>query len=161
MMRGVPVTDRDFRAGGCHTSCIVGVVCSVASTFESRDQIFRGTVAIEKLNAFEHHAIEAIAGHDPERDSLLAQLVLAELISRDYTGVGLYVHISVPATAPRLDLARWKIEHMPAGYAEHPLLDAGAGLIVWLENGLISCLECYTYEGDWPSDESLFRVTTE
>ncbi len=118
-------------------------------------------MAIEKLSTFELQAIRAIAGTDPERDCLLAQLGKAELISRDYTGVGLYVHISVPATSPKMDLGRWKIEDVPQGYAQHPMLPAGAGLIVWLENGLISCLECYTYEGNWPDDESLFRVTTD
>ena len=115
---------------------------------------------LEKLSAFEYQAIDTLVRSDPEREVLLAQLALAEVSSRDYTGVGVYVDISIPPTAPKIDLARWKIEDMLIGHAEHPALTAGAGLILWLKNGLITCLEAYTYEGDWPNDEALFRVVS-
>jgi hypothetical protein len=118
-------------------------------------------MTIEKIRAFEYQAIAALAGIDPEREILLAQLAVAEAVSRDYTGVGLYVDISVPATAPKVDSTRWMIQDMLRGHAEHPALAAGAGMIVWLRDGVIRCLECYTYEGDWPDDESLFRVMIE
>lgn len=113
------------------------------------------------LSSFEYHAIRTIAVNDPERDCLLAQLACAEVISRDYTGVGVYVNISIPETAPKLALTRWKIEDMPMGHAKHPLLPDGAGWIVWLKNGLISCLECYTFDGAWPDDDALFRIQVE
>lgn len=115
---------------------------------------------MERLSAFEYQAVDTLVRSDPEREVLLAQLAVAKVSSRDYTGVGVYVDISIPSTAPKVDLARWKIEDMLIGHADHPTLTAGAGLILWLQNGLITCLEAYTYEGDWPDDETLFRVVS-
>ena len=41
----------------------------------------------------------------------------------------------------------------------HPALPAGAGAMLWLADGRADTLECYTFEGDWPSDESQFSVS--
>src|SRR5690242_3332989 len=108
---------------------------------------------MEKLSNFERRAIEVIAASDSQRDIILAQLEQTEAASRDYTGVGLYTKLSLPAGLPKLDETRWKIEDMPKGHAEHPDLPVGAGLILWLKGGYISCLESYTNEGSWPQDE--------
>ncbi len=114
---------------------------------------------MEELSGYEHEAIATIALSDAQRDIVLAQLAKATCISRDYTGVGLYTELYVDPSAPKLDEARWKIEDMPKGHAYHPDLPTGAGLILWVKYGYISCLESYTYEGGWPQDESLFRLT--
>ena len=115
---------------------------------------------MEELSTYEYKAIAAIAASDSQRDVMLAQLATAKCISRDYTGVGLYTELHVDPSCPKLDVARWKIEDMPMGDAEHPDLPAGVGLILWIKDGYISCLESYTYEGSWPADESLFRLST-
>ena len=113
---------------------------------------------MEQLSNYEQEAVATIALSDPQRDIILAQLAKASCASRNYTGVGLYTDLSVAPGAPKLDEARWKIENMPKGDAEHPDLVAGAGLILWVKDGYISCLESYSYEGSWPQDESLFRL---
>jgi hypothetical protein len=123
-------------------------------------QSFAKEGTVEKLSGFEYRAVDTLVRSDPEREVFLAQLAMAEVSSRDYTGVGVYVDISIPSTAPKVGLARWKIEDMLIGHADHPALTAGAGLIVWLRNGLITCLEAYTYDEGWPTDEALFRVTS-
>lgn len=115
---------------------------------------------MEELSGYERKAIATIALSDSQRDIVLAQLAKAACVSRDYTGVGLYTELHVDPSAPKLDEARWKIEDMPKGHAEHPDLPAGIGLILWVKDGYISCLESYTYEGSWPQDESLFRLAT-
>ena len=115
---------------------------------------------MEELSAYERKAIEAIAASDRQREVILAQLAKAQCASRDYTGVGLYTELAVDPSAPLLDEARWKIEDMPTGDAEHPQVPDGVGLILWVKDGYISCLESYTYEGSWPEDESLFRLAT-
>lgn len=112
-----------------------------------------------QLSLYEQEAIKTIAFNCPQAAILLAQLALADCVSRDYTGVGIYTHIVLDPAAPRLDRERWKIEDMLKAYAQHPELAAGAGLILWLEDGYISCLESYTYDGDWPSDVSLFKIS--
>ena len=115
---------------------------------------------MEELSAYERRAIEAIASSDLQGDVILAQLAATKCASRDYTGVGLYTELVVEPGAPLLDEARWKIEDMPKGHAEHPELPDGAGLILWAKDVYISCLESYTYDGSWPQDESLFRLVT-
>ena len=91
---------------------------------------------------------------------LVAQLAVAECVSREYTGVGVYVRLRVDPSAPKLNSVGWTVEHMPMGNAEHPALAAGVGLILWIQDGYISCLECYTYDGNWPDDESLLQFAT-
>jgi len=113
---------------------------------------------MEQLSEFERQAISVIARGDPQREILLAQLGAASCASRDYTGIGLYTKLLVAPDAPKLQEHRWKIEDMPKGHAIHPDLVAGAGLILWIKDGVITCLESYTYGGDWPQDESLFRL---
>jgi hypothetical protein len=115
---------------------------------------------MEQLSEFEREAIAALAVSDPQRDAILSQLSCATCASRDYTGVGRYTEIAVAADAPKLDEARSRAADAPSVFAEHPEVPAGVGLILWLENGYISCLESYTYEGSWPQDESLFRLAT-
>jgi len=109
------------------------------------------------LSQFERTFISALAQPDPQREILLAQLQVAAVVSRDYTGVGLYTELTVPQTAPRLDEARGGHEDMPQCSGEHPELPSGAGFILWLKDGYISCLESYTYDGSWPANENLFR----
>jgi hypothetical protein len=115
---------------------------------------------MEQLSNFEREAITSIALSDRQRQVVLAQLALTLCASRDYTGVGLYTKLRVDSAAPKLDENRWKIEDMPRGDAEHPDVPAGVGLILWIKDGYISCLESYTYEGGWPQDETLFRLAT-
>ncbi|MEA9554857.1 hypothetical protein VC273_02610 [Xanthomonas nasturtii] len=115
---------------------------------------------MEELSTFERQAIATIAIFDPQREIVLAQLAKTTCVSRDYTGVGLYTELQVDPTAPKFDDARWKIKDMPKGHTEHPELSSGAGLILWIKAGVISCLEAYIYEGRWPQDKSLFQLTT-
>ena len=111
-----------------------------------------------QLSTYEYEAIKTMAVNSSQPDILLAQLALADCVSRDYTGVGLSTNIVLDPAAPRLNGELWKIEDMPKAYVQHPELDAGAGVILWLKDGYMSCLESYTHGGDWPSDVSLFKI---
>ena len=115
---------------------------------------------MEKLSEFECQAIAALAADDPQQAAILAQLSAATCASRDYTGVGLYTELEVATSAPKLDEARFRAAEDSSVYATHPNVPAGIGLILWLKDGYISCLESYTYEGSWPQDESLIRLAT-
>jgi hypothetical protein len=115
---------------------------------------------MEALRKFEEEAIRAICASDAERDVFLSQLASAACQSRDYTGSGVYTKLAVDPSGPRLNEARWKIEDMPSGHAQHPDVPAGIGFILWVEAGYISCLESYTFDGWWPADESLISTAT-
>jgi hypothetical protein len=79
--------------------------------------------------------------------------------SRDYTGVGLYTKLSINPNAPRLARSGRYIEETPKVHLTHPALTSGAGVILWLSDGRLDTLECYTYDADWPEDEDCFTVT--
>lgn len=114
---------------------------------------------MDQLSPYELEAIRVVSSGTNQSEILLAQLAQAKCALRDYTGVGLYTKIIVDSAAPKLNLDYWKIEDFPKGYAEHPELSAGIGIILWLKDGYMTCLESYTYEGEWPKDEALFRFS--
>ena len=113
-----------------------------------------------ELSPYELEAIRTISLDTSYHEILLAQLAKARCGAREYTGVGLYTKILVDAAAPKLNIDLWKIEDLPKGYAEHPDLAAGVSIILWLKDGYMTCLESYSHEGDWPKNESLFRIAT-
>jgi hypothetical protein len=111
-----------------------------------------------ELSQFERVVLNALVRKDPESEALRAQLADATAVTRDYTGVGLYTKLSVLEGAPKLHASSRYIEEVPRIHLEHPLLPAGAGAILWIKDGLAHTLECYTYDGEWPEDESSFVV---
>ena len=112
-----------------------------------------------ELSEFEKMVLTALINDDPEKETIRAQLTKADVVERDYTGVGLYTKIQVSENAPLLCKSNRYIEEAPKTHLEHPQLEAGAGVILWFEEGKVSTLECYTYDGEWPQDESLFNIS--
>ena len=102
--------------------------------------------------------LEALVTGDPEEAALRDQVSKAVVTSRDYSGVGVFVNFAVPETAIRLGASHRLIEQTPRTYLEHPDVPAGAGVLLWFHDGWLATLECYTYDGAWPADESLFNV---
>jgi hypothetical protein len=110
------------------------------------------------LTSFEAQIVEVMIRDDPERDVLRAQLDRASIRNRDYSGVGVFSEFVVDADAPKLGTTSRYIQEAPKAHFTHPSLPAGGGAILWLRDGAIHTLECYTYEGSWPEDESLLVV---
>ena len=102
--------------------------------------------------------LKALIEDDNEKETLFLQLKDAKVKSRDYTGVGVFTEIIVPSGSPLLTKSNRYIEDVPKAHLNHPDLAAGAGVLLWFSNGQISTLELYTYDGDWPDNESLFEV---
>jgi len=112
-----------------------------------------------QLSDFEKLVLSTIIEGDAEQGILTEQLTSAIVEKRDYTGVGLYTKLVVDPSGPRLEQAGRYVEEIPKAHLTHPVLSAGAGAMLWLSDGRIDTLECYTYEGDWPGDESQFSVS--
>ena len=110
------------------------------------------------ITPFEARVLEALVAGDPEEAALRDQVSKAKVTSRDYSGLGLFVNFAVPETAIRLGTSNRLIEQTPRTDLEHPGVPAGAGALLWFEDGWLATLECYTYDGAWPADESLFIV---
>jgi hypothetical protein len=105
-----------------------------------------------------------LGGDDPVLVALRSQFASASIRSREMTGVGFYLYFSVPANTRKL---HEEFDVKPRFWfgdveASIDLLERGAGFVLWIEDGLLACLEGYTYDEEWPEhigDFSLRYVT--
>ena len=112
------------------------------------------------MKNFEFELLKSLVSDFGESDIYIAQANAAKVLKKDYTGVGVYIKYEIPDSLPISKRKGYSMEEYPKCYMEHPDLPAGAQAILWLKDGKISTLECYTLEGDWPNDESLFKIRT-
>lgn len=111
-----------------------------------------------EFTEFEQRVFEVLVTGDDEENIIREQLSKARVLKRDYTGVGLYTVVEVPDECTKLSKSNRYIEETPKAHLEHPNLKGGAGVLLWFKDGRISTLECYTYDGEWPNDETKFTV---
>ena len=112
-----------------------------------------------KLSQSEKRVADVPIQGDPDEQIIRSQLDRPTVRERNYTGVGLYTEIKVAENCQRLSKSNRYIEETPKAHLEHPELADGAGVLLWFKEGYVSTLECYTYEGDWPEDESQFTIS--
>jgi hypothetical protein len=111
-----------------------------------------------ELTALEKSVLEAaLASGEPAAEGFQAQAREARAIARTPSGVGFVTRLQVPRN---LFVAN---SHggasMPVVRGEHPDLPSGAEFVLQVKDGRLNSIEAFCYEGMWPSDESLFRVT--
>ena len=111
------------------------------------------------LSSLEIRVLSLIVENIPEFHELRRQVQVVRVSKRDYTGCGVYTDFELPKGTVQFEPHRWRIEDMPKIEGIHPDLPSGAGFILWFKNGFITCLEGYTYEGDWPTNEELFSLS--
>ena len=88
--------------------------------------------------------------------SVRAQLAHASVSDRESTGVGFFTNFIVPPDAP---VSRnLPDSHISGVYAEHPDVPCGVSFILFLRSGSVAWLEGVTFDGPWPSDDSLFQL---
>lgn len=110
------------------------------------------------LTELERTVLEtAIRGHSRGAE-LEAQLNAAIVVVRTPSGVGFVTKLQVPEGLALSEHA--EDNELPVVLAEHPALDSGAEFVFQVKAGRINCIEAYCYEGLWPADETLFRVST-
>ena len=114
-------------------------------------------MAVE-LGQLERDVMELLlAGDDPILNVLREQYRLAEVVKREETGAGFYVHFSVDPRATRLDTG--KSLHFGDVTAEVEGLNYGAGFVLHVRDGAIECLEGYSYDEPWPAAVAHCRVS--
>jgi hypothetical protein len=92
----------------------------------------------------------------PLHNLLRAQWEASQVVERELTGVGFYTTFDVPLSFPKvLDPSRRTLGDV---HAEIDGLPNGAGFILWIEDGRLSCLEGYCYQEQWPDQVNAFRV---
>lgn len=97
-----------------------------------------------------------LAGDDPVLSILRRQLEIAQRAPREYSGVGFFTHFRVPLEAPRL----------PGGpsfrfgdvIAEMDGLEHGAAFVLFVDGGVLTMLEGYTYDESWQQPVSSINL---
>lgn len=112
------------------------------------------------LTPFERLAIADLIGCDTDFRVLAGQLEVATVRQREFTGCGVFVHLAVPESAQMISKrGRCHITGNPRPFLRHPELEHGAMAVLWLEGGVIDCLEMCTFVEDWPSDDHAFQLS--
>ena len=109
------------------------------------------------MNETEAAILRALLAGDREELAILRdQAANAEVRAREHTGVGFYTYFSVPPGVPRLEnTSRLLLSDVGADVED---VRNGAGFILWVADGLIDCLEGFTYGDDaWPQHPRLVR----
>ncbi|MDB6124064.1 MAG: hypothetical protein JWQ71_3057 [Pedosphaera sp.] len=86
------------------------------------------------------------------------QLAQTTVAKREFSGVGFFTEFVIPADAQvRRNLPKTRIGAVGAEFSG---LQHGAGFVLFIENGVISMLEGYTYDEPWPENTDVFRLIT-
>lgn len=83
----------------------------------------------------------------PVMDTFRAQLAACRTKSREFTGVGFYTQLVAPQALTVAGIDRLILDDV---YAEIDGLPHGAGFALFIEGGMLECLEGFTYDGPWP-----------
>jgi hypothetical protein len=97
-----------------------------------------------------------LAGDDPVLEKLRSQFAFAHVQEREYTGVGVFVTLSIPASAPKVDPPRLTIGDIAL---EVEGVQNGAGVVLFVNDGLLDLVEIYTYNDRWPEDAKLKSIS--
>jgi hypothetical protein len=103
------------------------------------------------LEQLERRLIEAlVATESAGGETLWAQYEQSSVLRRDLTGVGFFTYFAVPDAAPRLLETR-----NPIGRSiliELEGLQHGASAVLWTKDGVLDCLEVFTFTEPWPAE---------
>ncbi len=98
--------------------------------------------------SLEHDILKWIAEHSAD-DSIRAQCLAADIISREFTGVGCFSHLKTTSGVAPSSLNRSDV----APVIESPELPLGGGCVLFLKNGVLDLLEVYVFgSGNYPAD---------
>ncbi len=86
---------------------------------------------------------------------LKAQLVKAELGSREHTGAGRYTTFLVPS-----EMTECKTEKIDGPRIDSPVLESGGGCILWCADGRVDTLEFFANGDSFPELIEEFQLKT-
>ena len=106
---------------------------------------------MSNLTVLENQVLEKLLHGDDETLAILRQQAKeATILSRQMTGVGFFTKFAVRLDAPRIEgRSTFKLGDVngTAGNVRH-----GLGFLLYIEDGVISALEGYTYDEPWPDE---------
>lgn len=98
-------------------------------------------------------------GDDACLQILRLQYGASQLETIKQTGVGFYAYFRVPTSVPRLGSISADFGDIFADNVEG--LRSGLGFILWIKNGCLSHLECYTFNEAWPKKLGHYQLKYE
>ena len=113
---------------------------------------------VAKLTQFEQMVMNALITGHAEEATLRTQMASAIVESREYSGCGLFTIMKLNQLCQPIASKDRTILDWQSFQLAHPALEHGAGTLLYIADGYVECLECYTYGEDWPADESLFTL---
>jgi len=110
-------------------------------------QYARADAPHEMLGLIERLMRLLLTGGDPLCSVLRAQYEVSQVVDVDLTHVGFFANFDVPA-----DVARSSPPDFVGGNAFIDLegVQHGAGCVLFVRDGVLSCLEGYVYGEEWP-----------
>jgi hypothetical protein len=126
------------------------------------------------LTPFERAVLsKLLEGDHPALSVLREQARLATVAARHFSGAGFAVQLQLPDSAPAAPISTRKL-HFGDVAATVPILQHGAGFVLFIDGGFLSKLEGYSYDEPWsgepaefelyylhPSRDSVFRLLDE
>jgi hypothetical protein len=106
----------------------------------------------------EEAAIKAILSKSVDgMEVLCQQFAVGSVLKRDYTGVGFYTTISVPASMPAMPHTRELREALFRGAIARAKSDPQGWVVfhLWDEGGYLTCLEGCTVSDFWPDEDDI------
>jgi hypothetical protein len=104
----------------------------------------------KQFEQFENDVMSRIIAENPRLSNVLAkQYKYATVLNRNFTGVGFFADFEVADKS----LSIQGLPNLQLGNVQAKLkgLELGAGFVLFVRDGLIQTLECYTYGEPWPN----------
>jgi len=105
------------------------------------------------LSDFEAAVLEWI-GTTSGDAALQEQLSRAQVVDRDYTVVGCYSRLLVPADTPPSTAPYSSHGPLSGPVFQSDAVEHGGGTLLWFEDGRADCLEIYSHGDYFPADHS-------
>src|SRR5438067_1914826 len=100
-------------------------------------------------------AAALLAGDHPLLALLREQWRHALFPSRELSGAGFFLNVSIPSSVPRVEPPNLELGDVNV---EATGLPHGGGSVLFIRDGAISMLEAYSHVGDWPNEITDFTL---
>jgi len=99
-------------------------------------------------------------GEEPVLDALRRQLAKATVLTKEFTGHGIYIDFYLPSEVTPLHKVLKVKPRFCFGDVEAsiPSLEYGAHFLIWVEDGLLTYLEGYTFDESYPQEILDFQL---
>jgi hypothetical protein len=112
---------------------------------------------VSDLTDFEQDILRlALSGKGKVLDQLRRQLDFLSSERRDFTGVGFFTKIQPIDDKLRIDVPDFEITDIEGATST---LTNGFGCVIFIRNGQVDLIECFTYDEPWPIDLTPYKLT--